>query len=146
MGSTATLEFQIRREGAAIDKELKSANLLTSADVLDPLGDGSLRPTILTSAQSADDFTNGDPKRHLIAARRCYASIASWLRSLGNSNRRRQPTAQSTYAYRALSLMCRPAARSPCTMKRIAANALEERLRLGAVASVVNNGTRAFRG
>lgn len=81
MGSTATLEFQIRREGPAIDKALESANLSTSADVPDPVGNDSPRPTILASTQSADDFTGGNPQQHIIAARRCDASIASWLRS-----------------------------------------------------------------
>ncbi|KWO42527.1 hypothetical protein WT97_02620 [Burkholderia sp. MSMB1459WGS] len=81
MGSTATLEFQIRREGPAIDKVLESAKLSTSADVVDPVGNGSPRPIILTSLQSVDDFTRGNPQQGIIAARRCDASIASWLRS-----------------------------------------------------------------
>ncbi len=81
MGSTATLEFQVRREGPAIDKALEAAKLSTSADVMDPVGNGRTQPPILASAQSADDFMGGNPQQGIIAAHRCDASIASWLRS-----------------------------------------------------------------
>ncbi|CAB3810270.1 hypothetical protein [Paraburkholderia fynbosensis] len=81
LGSTATLELQIRRQGPDIDKALNTAGLAVSADLPDPPATLSQKPVLLTREQSVRDFTNGDPKQRIIAARQCDDSIASWLQS-----------------------------------------------------------------
>lgn len=81
LGSTATLELQIRRQGPDIDKALNTAGLPVSGDLPDPSATLSPKPVFLTQEQSARDFTNGDPKERIIAARQCDDSIASWLQS-----------------------------------------------------------------
>jgi hypothetical protein len=81
MGSTATLELQIRREGSDIDKSLTIAGLALSADLPEPASTHNPKPVLLTREQSVRDFANGDPQQPIIAARQCDDSIASWLRS-----------------------------------------------------------------
>ncbi|MGY6258273.1 hypothetical protein ACXIVK_32925 [Paraburkholderia caledonica] len=81
LGSTATLEFQVRRQGPDIDKALNTAGLPLSADLPDPPATLGPKPVLLAREQSVRDFTNGDTKQHVIAARQCDDSIASWLQS-----------------------------------------------------------------
>ncbi|MFM0741840.1 hypothetical protein PQQ51_31805 [Paraburkholderia xenovorans] len=81
MGSTATLELQIRREGPDIDRSLTVAGFALSADLQDPPATRNPKPVLMTREESAHDFANGDPQQRVIAARQCDDSIASWLQS-----------------------------------------------------------------